>query len=80
VETSPVGDRVVLYNRSSRAALVLNPTGSYLWDRLAKPASSDDLTTALRDRYPTLAPEDALRDVASFLNELTRHGAVVTAA
>ena len=77
VEASAVGDRVVLYHRVSRSALVLNPTGSRLWERLATPASPQDLTAALRARFPALSREDALRDVSSFLDELTRHGAIV---
>ena len=77
VEVSTVGDRVVLYHRTSRSALVLNPSGSRLWERLATPASSQDLTVTLRERFPALTPDDALRDVSSFLDELTRHGAIV---
>jgi hypothetical protein len=77
VEDSAVGDRVVLYHRVSRSALVLNPTGSRLWERLATPASPQDLTAALQARFPALSGEDALRDVSSFLDELTRHGAIV---
>lgn len=77
VEASTVGDRVVLYHRTSRTALVLNVTGSQLWERLAGPASIEDLTSILRERFPGLAPVDALRDVSSFLDELTRHGAIV---
>ena len=80
VEASTVGDRVVLYHRTSRTALVLNPTGSHLWERLVTPASTEDLTAALRERFPALAREDALRDVSAFVDELTRHGALVTAA
>jgi hypothetical protein len=80
VEGSTVGDRVVLYHRTSRSALVLNPTGSRLWERLASPASPQDLTAALRERFPTLSQEDALRDVGAFLAELTRHEAIVPAS
>jgi Coenzyme PQQ synthesis protein D (PqqD) len=80
VEASTVGDRVVLYHRTSHNALVLNPTGSQLWERLATPANVHDLALALRDRFPALTREDALRDVSSFLEELTRHGAIVTAS
>ncbi len=80
VEASTVGDRVVLYHRTSRTALVLNGTGSRLWERLAHPASTEDLTSTLRERFPDLAADDALRDVSSFLDELTRHGAVVPAS
>ena len=80
VEGSTVGDRVVLYHRTSRSALVLNPTGSRLWERLATPATPQDLAAALRERFPTLTREDALQDVFTFLDELTRHGAVVPAS
>jgi hypothetical protein len=80
VEASAVGDRVVLYHRTSRSALVLNPTGSHLWERLAVPATLPDLAAALREKFPALSGEDARRDVVAFLDELTRHGAVVPAA
>jgi Coenzyme PQQ synthesis protein D (PqqD) len=80
VEASTVGDRVVLYHRTSRSALVLNPTGSRLWERLATPASPQDLTAALRERFPEVSRDDALRDVSAFLDELTRHGAIVPAS
>jgi hypothetical protein len=80
IETSAVGDRVVLYHRTSRSALVLNPTGSHLWERLATPAALPDLATALRQKFPALSGEDARRDVAAFLDELTRHGAIVPAS
>jgi hypothetical protein len=80
VEASTVGDRVVLYHRTSRSALVLNPTGSHLWERLATPAALPDLTAALREKYPALSGEHARRDVAAFLDELTRHGAIVPAS
>ena len=77
VEASTVGDRVVLYHRTSRSALILNPTGSRLWERLATPASRQDLSMALRERFPELSSDDALRDVSAFLDELSRHGAIV---
>ena len=77
VEASTVGDRVVLYHRTSRTALVLNPTGTRVWERLATPASPGDLTSTLLERFPELAPADAFRDVSSFIDELTRHGAIV---
>ena len=79
VEASAVGDRVVLYHRTSRSALVLNPTGSHLWERLATPAALPDLAGALREKFPSLSADDARKDVAAFLDELTRHGAIVPA-
>ena len=43
VDSSSVGDRVVLYHRGSRTALVLNPTGSWLWQGLVASATALDL-------------------------------------
>jgi hypothetical protein len=73
---STVGDRVVLYHRVSRAALVLNPTGSWIWEQLADPRSSAVLADHLRTRFPSLSPEGAERDVNTFLTDLVRHGMV----
>jgi hypothetical protein len=80
VDSSSVGDRVVLYHRGSRTALVLNPTGSWLWEGLVASATAPDLAVRLRERFPDLTPDDAARDVGLFLDELLRHGALVPGA
>jgi len=77
VEASVVGERLVLYHRRTRAALVLNVSGSRLWERLATPASAADLIAVLQERFPGLAAERAHHDVSAFVTELTRHGAIV---
>jgi hypothetical protein len=74
---STVGDRVVLYHRVSRSALVLNPTGSWIWDQLETPRSVAALTESLRGRFPALSSEDAGRDVQAFLADLTRHDMIL---
>lgn len=71
--TSTVGDRVVLYHRRSNAAVVLNPTGSWMWQQLATPRAAADLVGMLQQRFPALSPEDAARDVHAFLTELGQH-------
>jgi len=73
---SSVGERVVLYHRVSRTAVVLNPTGSWIWAQLESPRSQADLVRDLRTRYPTLSEADAERDVSAFLAELTQHSMV----
>jgi hypothetical protein len=76
---STVGDRVVLYHRTSRAALVLNPTGSWIWEQLSVPQTSAALADGLRRRYPSLSDDQAQRDVDTFLIDLVGHAmAVVT--
>jgi hypothetical protein len=74
---STVGDRVVLYHRVSRAAIVLNPTGSWVWEQLIAPQTPSALAENLRARFPALSPEQAKTDVDAFLTELVGHAMVV---
>jgi hypothetical protein len=76
VETSVAGDRVVLYHRRSRHALVLNPTGSWIWGLLLEPTSLAGLISELRCRYPAVSLEQAERDVTALLDDLKARGMV----
>jgi hypothetical protein len=78
VDASSVGNRVVLYHRTSRKAVVLNPTGSYLWEELASPKTAEELSAALTRRFPAVDAEAARRDVDAFLAELAREGLLAT--
>lgn len=78
VESTAVGDRVVLYHRGSGTALVLNPTGTTVWAALAQPATTQGLASALREKVPALAEADAIEDVSALIDDLRRRG-VVTA-
>ncbi|BCM90438.1 hypothetical protein IAD21_02291 [Abditibacteriota bacterium] len=71
VDSSLAGDRVVLYERQSRSAIVLNPTGTHLWQTLSLPQTALQLRDALCALYPTLDAEQASRDVETFLNDLS---------
>jgi hypothetical protein len=71
---------VVLYHRVSRAALVLNPTGSWIWEQLAAPQTRAALAAGLSARFPAVPAEDLSRDVDAFLEELSRHAMVSTAS
>ena len=66
----------MLYHRTSRAALVLNPTGSWMWQQLANARTADALANDLRGRFPKLSDDDARRDVEAFLAELAHHAMV----
>ena len=70
IETSPVGDRVVLYDTRSRKAIVLNPTGTWLWKTLSTPQSSEELSRQLQARFPSVASEQIQQDVETCLQQL----------
>ena len=74
-----VGDRVVLYHRVSRTALVLNPTGGWMWDRLPHIGTVAELAQELRERFPSLSLDEAERDVQAFLADLRQHAMVAEA-
>lgn len=76
---TPVGDRIVLYHRVSRTALVLNPTGSWMWGQLDRGRTPGELAQQLRDRFPALSGADADRDVSAFLTDLARHAFIAVA-
>jgi len=70
VDTSAVSDRVVLLERQSRRTLVLNPTGSALWNLLATPRTPEELVRHIRTQFPTLSAPQAQQDVEAYLREL----------
>ena len=78
VDASAVGDRVVLYHRSTRSALVLNPTATRLWALLDVPRTTGDLVAELRERFPDVTEEQASVDVVALLDDLQRKGLVAS--
>ncbi len=78
VDPSTVGDRVVLYHRQSKKALVLNPTGARLWSRLDTPRTESELAESLATHFPSLSVEQARTDTAAFVASLVVEGLLDT--
>ncbi|MHB8174322.1 MAG: PqqD family protein [Nitrospirota bacterium] len=55
--------------------VILNETGRYIWELLAKECSVDDLATALSERFG-LDITRARADVQVFINDVSDHGLV----
>lgn len=68
---APAGEEVI----------VLNATGSAVWDALADPAGRDSaaLVALLAAAFPSVATDVLAADVDSFLTDLLGAGLVVTA-
>lgn len=80
VEASSVGDRVVLYHRTTRNALVLNPMATWLWELLGVPRTAGDLVVEIRGAFPAVTEERAATDLAALLDDLIRHKVVAREA
>ena len=80
VDETRVGDRVVLYHRDTGSGVVLNPTGSMIWDALATPRSAADLADNLASRYPGIGPEKISADVNTYVEALLENGLIASAS
>lgn len=78
VDETRVGDRVVLYHRDTGSGMVLNPTGSMIWDALAAPQSAADLAAGLSARYPALEREKITADVGTYVESLLDNGLIAS--
>jgi hypothetical protein len=80
VEASSVGDRVVLYHRTTRSALVLNPMATWLWELLGVPHTAGALVAEICGAFPAVTEQRAGTDLAALLDDLVRHGVVAREA
>ena len=60
----------LVFNPESNAAVALNKTGVYLWNRLKEGASEAEMVSGLLEKYSGVTEEQAAADVAAFLEEL----------
>ena len=70
VSESRVGEKVILYHKSDKKAVVLNPTGAWVWEVITSPHTLDALSELLRGHYPELTQERAKQDLSTYLAEL----------
>ena len=70
VDETRVGDRVVLYHRDTGSGVVLNPSGSRIWDSLATPASASDLVDRLHKEHQAIPRERIAGDVEGYITSL----------
>jgi coenzyme PQQ synthesis protein D (PqqD) len=71
VEETHVRDRVVLYQKESGNAIVLNPTATILWEQLRSDADLNRLIQELSSRFADIDREQIAEDVRVCLGELT---------
>ena len=67
----------VIVDIPARVAVGLNTTGLFIWERLEEHAENE-ITRMVADEFE-VDPEQARRDVASFLEEMTSRGFIEVA-
>jgi len=76
VQSTAVGNRLVLFHRRTQTTAILNPSGSRLWQMLAAPCLAAELAAALCSDHNDLESERAEADVSAFLASLQQQGLV----
>lgn len=77
-ESHPSGERVVVFHKSTKNSIVLNPTGSWLWEQLEQPRSRQELVDRLVERYPDVERQRLADDMEVYLRELTDNELVIS--
>ena len=78
VDETRVGERVVLYHRGSGNGVVLNPTGSLVWNALASPLTADEVVDSLARKHGSVERGRLSRDVSTYLDSLRAQNLVDT--
>jgi|SRR5579863_8192686 len=77
ISTILIDNETIIHDHLRNANYRLNPTGSFIWSRIAPQISFGDLLAAIRATYDAV-PETSDRMVAEFLADLVGRGVLVT--
>ncbi len=67
----------ILFDPQESKYLVVDATGSFVWDRLSDACDAQDLARAVCNHFEGVELPAALNDVERILGEMARHGLIV---
>jgi hypothetical protein len=73
----PLDNELILFDPPSSKFLILNVTGSYLWEQLSEPRTADDLARAVCGRFSGIELANALDDVKEILEQMMSQELVI---
>ena len=60
----------LIFDPNTNAAMSVNKTGVYLWNRVKEGATEEEMVAGLLERFSGVTKEQAAADVKAFLQEL----------
>lgn len=69
IESAPMPEEMILYNSGESNFCMLNSTAAHVWERLATPASTDDLVSSIREHFSLAESNTVERDVRETLRQ-----------
>ena len=70
VEASAMKEESLLFNPGTSKFCLLNETAAFLWEQLERPATADELASAVCNRFEGVAQDRAAQDVEVWLHRL----------
>ncbi len=70
-----VGDELVMMSAAKGNYVGLSEVGARIWELIEQPRALDDVCARLQDEYD-VTPQMCRDEVATFLKELVKHGAI----
>lgn len=77
IEKAELKGELLLFNSASNKFFVMNPTASFVWDKLAQPTDEQELASALCAHFSGITKEQALVDVKETLTNMRELGLVL---
>jgi Coenzyme PQQ synthesis protein D (PqqD) len=71
--SSQVADEIVMLDTKTGDYIGLNPIGSSIWEKIARPVTVENLCNALLEEYE-VTEQQCKDETLSFLNELNESG------
>ena len=78
IEAAPLQGESILFDPGSNRFCLLNGTAAFVWDRLVKPATVEEISTELRRHYAAPEPARVEEDVRAALAKFTELALVAT--
>ncbi|MFQ5702926.1 MAG: PqqD family protein [Gemmatimonadales bacterium] len=69
IESAPMPEDTILYNPSASNFCMLNQTAAHVWEKLASPASTDELVSSIREHFSVGETDAVERDVRETLRQ-----------
>ena len=70
IEAAPLDDECILFSPSKNKFYVLNRTASFIWSRMEKSSSADDVAAAVMRSFSGVTASQVIQDVESALSEM----------
>ena len=78
IETAPLDNELILFDPPSSKFLILNGTGSYLWERLSEPLTAVGLARSVCAHFSGIVLSKAFSDVAEIIEQMISQELVIS--